>query len=64
MILLLPILWLLLWAVLGLLTCALLGLSPAAALRTGGVIFICGGFGLPVAAWLVLLGSRRIRSRR
>ncbi|MGH8370775.1 MAG: hypothetical protein ACRESC_07310 [Gammaproteobacteria bacterium] len=64
MILLLPILWLLLWAVIGVLTCAFLGLAPAAALRTGSLIFVLGGFGLPIAGWLVLLGSRRIRSRR
>lgn len=64
MILLLPILWLLLWATVSVFICAWLGLAPTVALRTGGIIFLSGGLGLPVAGWLARRGSRRIRRRR
>lgn len=64
MIVLFPIFWLLLWAVVSVLSCAFLGLSPAEALRTGGLIFIAGGIGLPFLAWLTWRISHHLRSRR
>jgi len=64
MIILLPILWLVLWAVISVTVCAILGLPPAQALHTGGWIFLAGSCGLPLVGWLVWRGSRAFRQQR
>ncbi|HET7921157.1 MAG TPA: hypothetical protein VFM15_00205 [Gammaproteobacteria bacterium] len=64
MIFVLPFLWLALWAALSVVACALLGLAPAAALRTGSIVFVLGGIVLPLLAWLIWHAQRRRHGRQ
>ncbi|MGH8307042.1 MAG: hypothetical protein ACRER0_02085 [Gammaproteobacteria bacterium] len=61
MILLLPILWLILWAAIGVVICALLSLPVGTrVVKTAIGIFVFGAILLPLVSWMVLNFVRRV----